>query len=132
MDQIIKVHGTFIDLLCELEKVNINFVHLSGLYNFIFSNPDNQLEYIIHNIINSNETYIFQYYQNQNDKVLGNIPNGIFYPNDFCAFELNLTKKTFKKLNQFVIIDLNQWDDELKEKEKIDNQKKKWKLCTII
>jgi hypothetical protein len=104
MDKIIKIQGTFLDVLDNLERIHIDFVELSGLYNYIFMTDNNEFNYIIHNINNEAETYTFQYYQT--DKTLHNIPNAIFTPNDICDFEINITKKTFKKINQSVTIDL--------------------------
>ncbi len=120
--------STFMDLLEELEKVSVDFVDLSELNNYIFMAYSNEYNYIIHNIINNNETYIFQYKKinrqnnNEEDKEKGkekdkekdkennitfeNIPNAIFRPDEIYDFEVNITQKKFKKLNQYTVINM--------------------------
>ncbi len=109
---------SFMDLLNELEKISVDFVDLSGLKNYIFMTYPNEYNYIIHNIINNQETYTFQYRkinrqkaQNeenpQNDITFENIPNAIFRPDEIYDFEVNITQKKFKKLNQYTIIDIS-------------------------
>ena len=94
---------------------------------------NNEFNYIIHNITNEVETYTFQYHQQ--DLSLHNIPNAIFTPNDICDFEINITKKTFKKLNQYITIDLRA---NMIEKMEIDESPKKTKrnsnswFCSIF
>jgi hypothetical protein len=130
-DKIIKIHGSFIDLLDALEKINTEFINLTGLYNYIFMTQNNEYNYIIHNIENNNEIYTFQYYKN--DKSIHNIPNAIFNPEEIYDFELNITKKTFKKIHQYTLINLNEFLMEIQIPEiKISKDKKKNKFCIFL
>ncbi len=129
-DKIIKIQGGFIDLLNELEKVNIDFVSLDGLYGYIFMMNHNEFNYIIHNIENDRETYTFQYYQK--DKSKHDIPNAVFKPEEIYDFEINLTKKTFKKVNQYMVINFMDFIIEENKKQTEINIKKKGFFCNII
>lgn len=129
-DKIINVRqGTFMDLLDALEKVSMDFVDLSGFNNYIFMTNPNEYNYIIHNTINNNETYTFQFKKinqpntdtsNQQNNITNitfeNIPNATFKPEDIYDFEINITQKKFKKLNQYTVINIS---------DIINNQKKK-------
>ncbi len=127
-DKIIKIQGGFIDLLNELEKISIDFVDMTGLYGYIFMTNNNEFNYIIHNIENNSETYTFQYYQT--DKSKHNIPNAIFKPEEIYDFEINITKKTFKKVNQYVVI--NFMDLMIEENKKTEEKKRKVFFCSIL
>ena len=126
-DKIVSVRqGTFMDLLNELEKVSIDFVDLSGFNNYIFMTQPNEYNYIIHNITNNKETYRFQFKKinlqnvdqqnNITNITFENIPNAVFKPEDIYDFEINITQKKFKKLNQYTVINIS---------DIINNQKKK-------
>jgi hypothetical protein len=110
-----KVHGCFIDLLDELEKISIDFIDLSGFTGYTFINPDNESDYVIKSVINQRETYILE-----------NIPNGIFSPEYVYDFEIDFNNKLFKKLNQYTVINISEFeicnDDDIKSKNKNKNK----------
>jgi hypothetical protein len=62
---------------------------------------------MISNIINNNETYIFQYKNNNNE--LFNIPNAIFINNNNYDFIIDIENKTFTNTNhnEYTIIDID-------------------------
>lgn len=98
---IIKVQGSFIDLLNELEKINVEFIDLTGLYGYKFINLDHNIEYQITTIINNYETYTFV-----------NIPNAIFRPDNVYDFEVNINDKKLKVLNKYSIITILEIEEE--------------------
>ena len=134
-DKIVSVRqGTFMDLLNELEKVSVDFVDLSGFNNYIFMTQPNEYNYIIHKITNNKETYIFQFkkinqqnveqqnveqqnVEQQNNITFENIPNDVFKPEDIYDFEINITQKKFKKLNQYTVINISDIINNEKKKE---------------
>jgi len=124
IDKIFRIRGNFLDLLNELEKISIDFVELSGLYNYVFMTSNNEFNYIIHNIENDKETYTFQYYQK--DKSKHDIPNAIFKPEEIYDFEINITKKTFHKVNHYTVVNLMDFiiDENKKQEEKKSNKRK--------
>ena len=127
-DKIIKIQGSFLDLLNELEKISIDFVELPGLYDYVFMTNNNDFNYIIHHIDNNHEIYTFQYYQK--DKSVHDIPNAVFRPEEMYDFEINLTKKTFHKVNQYTVVNFMDFliDEEKKndkKNEKNNEEKKK-------
>lgn len=92
-----KVHGCFIDLLDELEKISTEFIDLTGFTGYTFINPENDMDYVIKSVINQRETYILE-----------NIPNGIFSPEYVYDFEIDFKNKLFKKLNQYTVINISE------------------------
>ena len=103
----LNVSGTFLDLLDELEKISIDFINLDGFFNYIYITPRNENKYMISNVINNNETYIFQYKNNNNE--LFNIPNAIFINNNNYDFIIDIKNKTFTNTNnnEYTIIDID-------------------------
>jgi hypothetical protein len=61
---------------------------------------------MISNVINNNETYIFQY---KNNNELFNIPNAIFINNNNYDFIIDIENKTFANTNnnEYTIIDID-------------------------
>ena len=106
-DKKITISGTFLDLLDELEKISIDFINLDGFINYIYITPRNDNKYMISNVINNNETYIFQYKNSNNE--LFNIPNAIFINNYNYDFIIDIENKTFTNTNQneYTIIDID-------------------------
>ncbi len=94
-----KVHGYFIDLLDELEKISTDFIDLNGFNGYTFINPENDRNYVINSLINKEETYILE-----------NIPNGVFSPEYVYDFEIDLSNKIFKKLNQYTVINISEFE----------------------
>jgi len=99
---IIKVRSEFIDLLGYLENININFVNINELLNYIYTDPLNEYRYKISEIENNNEIYIFKYLKENTNE---SIPNAIFYPHVLYDFDIDLTNKIFKKLDEYKIVD---------------------------
>ncbi len=112
----LNVSGTFLDLLDELEKISIDFINLDGFFNYIYITPRNDNKYMISNVINNNENYIFQYKNSNNE--LFNIPNATFIDNNNYDFIIDIENKTFTNTNQneYTIIDID--IPEIKKKKK--------------
>ncbi len=94
----------FIDLIDRLEKINYDYVDLNELNNFIYIDPKNENSYKISNVINNKETYLFQY-KTSNGNI--NIPNAEFKHNVEYDFNLDLVNKIFKKIDEFVDVELH-------------------------
>lgn len=88
----------FIELLDHLEKINIDYVDINKLNNFIFIDIKKNMNYKISKVINNNETYSFQYNFNNIDI---NIPNANFLPDIMYDFEIDLINKKFIKKDEF-------------------------------
>ncbi len=155
----------FIDLLDKLERYDFDFVDLSAFKNYIFMAPLNEYKYMIHSVSNNQETYTLHYCQkhkiqnktinneanteeknniddntikesNIDDIILANIPYGTFNPTTVYDFEVNLTQKTFKLLNEYVVIDIHDYinnnidkDNNIKE---LKNHKKRNRLLHLL
>lgn len=115
-----KVHGCFLDLLGELEKISTDFIDLNGFNGYTFINPENDRNYVIQSIINKNETYILE-----------NIPNGIFSPEYVYDFEVDINNKLFKKLNQYSVINISELEISY-DKDDIDNKSKRKTIFSKI
>ena len=108
----ITIRCEFIDLIDRLERINYDYVDLSELNNFIYSDPKNNQDdinmYKIANVINNKETYIFQYkkYNGTNYELI-NIPNAEFRPNTDYDFSLDLVNRIFKKTDEYNDIELH-------------------------
>jgi hypothetical protein len=116
----------FIDLLDKLEHYDFDFVDLSAFKNYVFMAPLNEYKYLIHSISNDKETYTLHYCQKHkikseknevdnkiiqessiDDIILAKIPYGTFNPTKLYDFEVNLTQKTFRLINEYVVIDIH-------------------------
>ncbi len=105
MNKQIIIRCQFIDLLDKLERINFDYVDINELNNFIYYDYKNETIYKISNIINSKETYIFQYINSNNEFI--NIPNAEFYSNIEYDFSLDLLNRTFKKNEEYNDIELH-------------------------
>ncbi len=110
---LVKVRSEFIDLLGYLEKINIDYVDINSFVGFIYMDPKNEYKYKISIVENNAETYSFKYLEEQ-------IPNAIFFPNVLYDFDIDLVNKTFKKLDEYKIIDhlILDIDIDIKQKNK--------------
>jgi hypothetical protein len=136
----------FIDLLDKLEHYDFDFVDLSAFKNYVFMAPLNDYKYMIYSISNTKETYTLQYCQKYkknktieesnidnvvDNVVLTNIPYGTFNPTNLYDFEINLTKKTFNLINEYVIIDIQDYISKNINND-IQNNKKRNKLFHLL
>ncbi len=98
----------FIDLIDRLERINYDYVDLNELNKFVYIDPKNENIYKISNVINNNETYIFQYkVTKDNSYELINIPNAEFKHNVEYDFNIDLINKTFKKIDEYIDVELH-------------------------
>jgi hypothetical protein len=105
---IIKLRCEFIDLLGYLEKIDIDYLYVNQFNGFIYMDTKNEFRYSISHVVNNMETYSF-YYKCHMGKDQGTlfqgtfecIPNAIFQPNILYDFDIDLEKKTFKKLDEY-------------------------------
>ena len=116
INKIIKVRGAFIDLMEYLEKINIDYADINQFVGFIYMEPQNEYKYKISEVENKEEIYKFKYYtENKNE----NIPNAIFNPTTLYDFDIDFNNKTFKKLDEYKMIDhivINIKDDIINKK----------------
>ena len=113
----IKVRGAFIDLMEYLEKINIDYADINMFIGFIYIDPKNEFRYKISQVNNNMEIYSFQYIINNNSHEI--IPNAIFSPNILYDLDIDLENRTFKKLDEYKMIDhivINIKDDIINKK----------------
>ncbi len=109
----------FIELLEHLEKINIDYVDINKLIDFIYIDFKNNINYKISKIINNNEHYKFQYtILIADNEEFKNIPNAEFHPDVHYEFKIDLIKKEFRKMDEYININIDINNIELIKKNK--------------
>jgi hypothetical protein len=98
----IKVRGAFIDLMEYLEKINIDYSDINQFVGFIYMEPKNEYRYKISEVVNEAEVYTFKYLK---EHTFEPIPNATFNPTTLYDFDIDFINKTFKKIDEYKIID---------------------------
>jgi hypothetical protein len=102
---ILKIRGTFMDLLDKLENISVDYINLNGFIDYIYMDPRNEYNYKISSVTNNNEVYTFYFIKTQNNE-FEIIPNAIFYSNYYYDFEIDTNLKKFKKFDEYKLISI--------------------------